>query len=276
MYDPRCPYNELPFVAVKSDEETIDEEEEDGLALGQLTISDDNQIRFRGKSSGLHLLDQSVRHANFEQAPRIWHLNDGHAETRVNVEELDIPMPSIEVQMHLLGVFQDFTYAAFPILDLVQLWGNFHALNRGEHVQDKNLIKLLLLAIYSISARQSMQHSGHRIQGTEAGPGPGDEFFDRAKLILNWVYRTSHIVTCQTLLLLALREFGVGSLTQAWMYAGMAIRMGQDLGLHRSADHWIRNGKNIMDEGERTVRKRIWYGCLQIDKYMSMFMGQIQ
>lgn len=46
----------------------------------------------------------------------------------------------------------------------------------------------------------------------------------------------------------------------------MAIRMAQDLGLHRSADNWIREGRNIIDERERMVRKRLWYGCLQMDK----------
>lgn len=30
----------------------------------------------------------------------------------------------------------------------------------------------------------------------------------------------SHIHVCQALLLLALREFGVGAQTQAWLYAG--------------------------------------------------------
>ena len=34
------------------------------------------------------------------------------------------------------------------------------------------------------------------------------------------VYHASHMSTCQSLLLMALREFGVGALTQAWMYSG--------------------------------------------------------
>jgi hypothetical protein len=46
----------------------------------------------------------------------------------------------------------------------------------------------------------------------------------------------------------------------------MAIRMAQDLGMHRSPDHWTRNGKPLLTPQEVMVRKRIWYGCVQEDK----------
>ena len=42
--------------------------------------------------------------------------------------------------------------------------------------------------------------------------------------------------------------------------------MGQDLGLHRSADKWLRGGVNVIDARDRNVRKRVWYGCVQVDK----------
>jgi hypothetical protein len=42
--------------------------------------------------------------------------------------------------------------------------------------------------------------------------------------------------------------------------------MAQDLGLHRSADHWQRDGVNVFDSRERNIRKRVWYGCVQVDK----------
>lgn len=44
-------------------------------------------------------------------------LKDNHAETPISLKEQDLQLPNIDVQMHLLEVFFDFTHSAFPILD---------------------------------------------------------------------------------------------------------------------------------------------------------------
>jgi hypothetical protein len=50
---------------------------------------------------------------------------------------------------------------------------------------------------------------------------------------------------------------------------GMAISVAQDLGLHRSSDNWIRNNIHLFTEEQNAVRKRIWYGCVKVDKCVS-------
>jgi hypothetical protein len=103
----------------------------------------------------------------------------------------------------------------------------------------------------------------------------GDDYLNRAKVILGSSYASSRPSTCQALLLMGYREIGVGAMAQAWTYIGMAIRMAQDLGMHRSADGWARVGLGgrLFSEWELHERKRIWYGCVIMDKYVSSYIG---
>lgn len=132
---------------------------------------------------------------------------------------------------------------------------------------------LLLLTMFSLAARYD--------ETTPLPPDPalmwsaGDEYLDKAKVILDKAYSSSRPSTCQALLLMGYREVGIGAMAQAWTYIGMAIRMAQDLGMHRSADGWARVvlGGRLFNEWELQERKRIWYGCVIMDKYISTYIG---
>lgn len=66
-------------------------------------------------------------------------------------------------------------------------------------------------------------------------------------------------------------------MAQAWTYIGMAVRMAQDLGLHRRAEGWIRSdmGGQLFEQNELNERRRIWYACVVMDKYISNFIGEL-
>lgn len=101
----------------------------------------------------------------------------------------------------------------------------------------------------------------------------GDSYMDHAKVILDSTYAQSRPSTCQALLLLGYREVGIGAMAQAWLYIGMAVRMAQDLGLHKNADKWSNVGKVLFTNDELQERRRIWYGCVMMDKFVSAYIG---
>lgn len=105
----------------------------------------------------------------------------------------------------------------------------------------------------------------------------GDEYLERAKIVLNSTYASSRPATVQALLLMAYREGGIGDMSLAWTYVGMAIRMAQDLGMHRLADGWKRSdlGGRLFNEWELSERKRIWFGCVVLDKFISAIIGAL-
>jgi hypothetical protein len=101
---------------------------------------------------------------------------------------------------------------------------------RGEPHKNEALFRLLLLSMFSLATRHSPRFVDPH--GTAGYP-----FFDQAKTILSTLlkdirlfyrltisldctYHISHPTTCQSILLLALREFGMGAMGQAWLYVG--------------------------------------------------------
>ena len=127
--------------------------------------------------------------------------------------------------------------------------------------------------MFSLAARYS-SHTGMPPPHDGQVWTAGNEYMEDAKAILNRTYAGSQLSTCQALLLLGYREAGFGTMTQAWLYVGMAVRMVQDLGLHKSAEKWMYDGgRNIFLHAELQECRRIWYGCIIMDKYVCTYVG---
>lgn len=143
--------------------------------------------------------------------------------------------------------------------------------------RQRRVSALLLLAMFSVAARYS-DHTAMPKPPLDSSImwGAGDDYLDQAKVILDATYASSKPSTVQALLLMAYREVGIGAMAQAWIYLGMAIRMAQDLGLHRRADDWVRVGLGgrLFGEWELSERRRIWSACVVMDKHVSAFIGQ--
>ena len=130
---------------------------------------------------------------------------------------------------------------------------------------------ILLLAMFSIAARYTDQH-GSEASGT-MWPA-GDRYLRSAKAILASTSSPPHVGTCQALLLLGYREVGIGSMAQAWICVRMAVAMAQDLGMHKTAEGWRRAGGSMFTRAELQERRRVWYSCVVMDKYVSSYMGR--
>ncbi|KAI9068641.1 hypothetical protein FKP32DRAFT_1683251 [Trametes sanguinea] len=65
-------------------------------------------------------------------------------------------------------------------------------------------------------------------------------------------------------------------MAQAWLYVGMAVRMAQDLGLHTRAEKWTDavGGRSLFSKAELQERRRVWYGCVVMDKYVCAYIGR--
>jgi Fungal specific transcription factor domain len=128
--------------------------------------------------------------------------------------------------------------------------------------------------MFSVAARYTSDRDGDRPPPESAMWPEGDVYLEEAKRLLDSSYSSSRPATCQALLLMGYREIGIGAMAQAWLYVGMAIRMAQDLGIHKSADQWMHGGTSLFSPVELQERRRIWYGCVIMDKYVSSYIGR--
>ncbi|KAJ7459181.1 fungal-specific transcription factor domain-containing protein [Mycena galericulata] len=262
--------------------------------LGALSLDEHQEVRFHGEISGLGLLARSTR-TDGRKAGGLWNLPMARVwppikdpSQLIQEENMDIELPPLQVQEHLLQLYFTYIHPVFPLIHKTRFLAEYNNRHRGTPVHSpahgpgsglkpepaQKFSPLLLLAMFSISARFSEQDTPLPPKGKmwEAG----GKYFNLAKSILAQVMHRSRPSTCQTLLLLGYREFGIGSMEQGWIYIGMAIRMAIDLGLNCNLGEWRSgNGDHTLFSPEETqTRRQIWWACCVADRYGSMYMGR--
>ncbi|KAG1743751.1 fungal-specific transcription factor domain-containing protein [Suillus paluster] len=322
---------------------STDSEDEDDVAdaVGQLSLNEDEQVRYHGKASGLYLLGYNAKEEarneggiwRFPKA-RVWPplpssagdstspvipsvnalTNSAASPTTTNTSlaglsimdrDLSNVMPDPAVQEHLLQIYFTYVHSTFPVLHKEAFWEAFKehqessAANTPSPTSDgqgskspspfhrarRHVSPLLLLSMFSIAERYSPSSSLPPSSPPSLSPvsprdptpmwTAGDQYFNVAKTLLDSSYASSLPSTVQALLLLGYRELGIGAMAQAWVYTGMAVRMAQDLGMHRAADGWARaDVGRLFGPRELQERRRIWWGCVVLDGYVSTYIGR--
>ncbi|KAI0669742.1 fungal-specific transcription factor domain-containing protein [Trametes maxima] len=241
--------------------------------FGHLSVDDNKEFRYHGSASGLPLLAQSRRKTGDGlQEHRIWKFGASHlnpemdARDSINEEEdVEVNLPAQDTQNHLLQLYFTYVHPFFPIVHKQDFLYHYHALP----------CKLLLLAMFAIAARYSDRPEDHPGQPDSDVSRAGQQFAEDAHKLLDRKYQTSRPSTCQALLLLAIREFGMGAMDEGWLYSGMALRMAIDLGMNRNADSWTTDGTTpVFTDSEKQIRKHIWWSCCICDKLSAVWLGR--
>ncbi|RUO96986.1 fungal-specific transcription factor domain-containing protein [Jimgerdemannia flammicorona] len=81
-------------------------------------------------------------------------------------------------------------------------------------------------------------------------------------------YANPKLSTVQALLLLGSQQNLFSEANLVWLKSGMAIRLAQDLGLHRSSSKWRISGR------ENRIRRRIWWATYITDRWTGATLGR--
>ncbi|KAJ3874729.1 fungal-specific transcription factor domain-containing protein [Lentinula edodes] len=271
-----------------------DNEESDGITegMGELSVTENQEIRYHGKASGLQFLSKNNRtddrvEGGLWKMPmaRVWPPSKDFAALTVQEDDIVVELPPIHIQDHLIDLYFTYIHPVFPVIHKNRFLSEYKARKEGRTRENspssvsspkpetaQKVTNLLLLSIFSIAARFCDDEAPKSPTGQmwEAGC----DYLERARTILTKIFDRSRPSTVQSLLLLGYREFGIGGMEQGWIYIGMAIRMAVDLGLHRNSDSWKHHGHNLFSVDERQSRKLIWWACCLADRYGSVYMGR--
>ncbi|KAF2862895.1 hypothetical protein K470DRAFT_268472 [Piedraia hortae CBS 480.64] len=136
-------------------------------------------------------------------------------------------MPPSELLKHLVQVFFTHLGCNYPFLQR----------DRFLHdLQEKQVDAILVDAVCALAARFSTHTLLTQQNAIDAKPVPADHghaFAQRAKAALVHTFSCPSVAAVQAALLLAYNEFGESRDSGLWVYLGLAIRMAQDLGLHK-------------------------------------------
>ncbi|KAG6837321.1 hypothetical protein H0H93_011416 [Arthromyces matolae] len=277
----------LSFHLSRNFSENCAGEEEEDLkaateAIGELSLDENQEVRFHGRSSGLHLITKNNRtddrvEGGLWRLPmsRIWPASKCHKNHPQHISTP--PLPEIHIQDRLIDLYFNYVHPIFPILHKSRFLESYRSSGfktdavpshrspespRPESSQE--VTPLLLFSIFSIAAR-----------------------FCQDQMPL---HSDSEPSTVQSLLLLGCREIGIGSQEQAWLFIGaslaiviqsctnfaqgMAIRMATDLGLNCDSSKWKSDGHSLFSPGEIETREQIWWACCIADTYGSVYLGR--
>jgi hypothetical protein len=151
------------------------------------------------------------------------------------------PAPNHPLITHLVDRF--FTYVGC----------NFPFLRRDPFLRDveaKQADALLVDAVCAISARFSQ----HELLPKAVRSSAGSQYANRARSLVVDTFAFPTLPAVQACLLLAYAEFGSNRDSGLWMFLGCAIRMAQDLGLHKLEG--MRGERRGMNEERRRARSR--------------------
>ncbi|KAI9314717.1 fungal-specific transcription factor domain-containing protein [Dichotomocladium elegans] len=228
-------------------------------STGQLSMEENGQVRYLGKSSGYYLLQKSRTYQNGAFHFTGWGHKLSAPERRIAKPLDPYELPPKDLSHHLLNIYFEYFYPSLPLFYKKRLTSSLSS-------PLEPISPLLLNAIYAVASRVSPDP---RVRSDLAAPDTaGEIFFERAKCLLDDYYDVPRISTVQALLLLSMHQHGTMKYVRGWLYSGMAFRMAQDLGLHRNCDHW-----NVPPD-ERERRKRVFWCCFIIDRLTSAIYGR--
>ncbi|KAI8143193.1 fungal-specific transcription factor domain-containing protein [Fennellomyces sp. T-0311] len=263
--------------------------------MNQLQLSDYERTRYIGGSAGYHMIDQHFFRKNWRHRIRsnpswvVQKVNDDDTEhVIIKAEELrsrprtpldhqvlrrfnffqDIPHLTQELVDCMINAYFNHIHPHCPILNKVSFLEQYYFEN--PHHPDE----YLLYAICAV-ATQFLSMEDDLVTGTtinrETVITIRHCLREKANRILEIVYKRSQISTVQTLILLSMfvsMSSDDDDDTVQWYITGTAIRMAQDLGLHRSSTRWL------LPESEIELRRRIWYAVYIMDKWIAAELGR--
>lgn len=231
------------------DEGTSTEEFFGKSSAGSFTAQIKKAIDVRLGKSTTHLSENAF---NFSQS------NSGAiAFTSTTSPALSYVLPPRRQADHLMDLYWFYVDPLYPFLDRKRWTAAYNAIFAGTAMDlNERAFMATLNVILALSTQLlESQSLEQREQSSEA-------FFRRAQELLPmnpWEPGSLELVQC----LLVTSQYLQSTYNphQTWMVIGSAIRMAQGLGLHLPETSASRS-----DPGERELLRRIWYGCVLMDR----------
>ncbi|KXN85631.1 Nitrogen assimilation transcription factor nirA [Leucoagaricus sp. SymC.cos] len=184
-----------------------------------------------------------------------------------------IDVPPSHILSRLLDVYYQHAHPSYPLLPSRSSLDATLSSPCGK----SEIWSTLVLSICAYSGRLSLSTNPAASNllaggtGGLAGKIAADLWYEQARTSLSTLLKKgSSIELVRASLLLALRDYGKGNESQAWVLVGLAVRMAQDLQLHEES-----NDRALqLTAEENQLRRNVWGVCVILDLLLSLQMGR--
>jgi hypothetical protein len=166
-------------------------------------------------------------------------------------------LPQRKMADDLMDVYWDLVYPLFPFLDSERLRIEYAKIFSGEtFAYDENMLMCIINGIFALTVQLS------DFVPPEDREATAELFYTRAKDLLHLVWwHSGSIELIQGLLLMGQYLQSTDSAHQCWIVVGLAIRNAQSLGIHLP-----QTISRMPTYQEQEVFRRIWHGCVLMDR----------
>jgi hypothetical protein len=169
-------------------------------------------------------------------------------------------LPPREQADKLMTSYWSYFHPFYPLLEKAQIEEDYDKMwDRGDSISEKEPFLCLLNSIFALSTRL--------VRSTPNCDHAAATFYLRAQASLNIEKRSIHSI--QSYLVLAQYFHSIDESRMHSMFVALAIRAAQAFGLHR-----FETSDGVSESRTKEIFRRVWHGCILMDREVSMLYGR--
>ena len=237
---------------------TLDEDSREGFFGSSSAGSFMQNVKkmVQQKVGGILEQPTASRHIHKQTPPALGH-------NTLQSKPVEYVLPSRRRADILMSHYWRYVHVLYPYLDKMHMEDDYEKLWKGEgSITDEKSYMCLLNVIFALS---SQIDDSTLIEGRQQS---AHVFYVRARELLD-VVETGSVRSVQTLLLLGQYYQSTSEPHPCWIFTGLAIRTAQSLGLHLAE-----TSECVADIRTRELLRKVWHGCILMDRVVSMTYGR--
>ncbi|KAH0435766.1 C6 transcription factor [Colletotrichum camelliae] len=179
--------------------------------------------------------------------------------------QADYVLPARKQADHLMDLYWYYVDPLYPFLDRQRFDHSYRALFAGTSLDaDERVFVSILNIIFALSTQLIEAMPPEQRDSSSQG------YFARAQDLLQLsLWDTGSVELIQCLLIMSQYLQSTNNPHQTWMIVGSCVRIAQGLGLHLPE-----TALELSSEPERDLVRRIWHGCILMDRMIAITHGR--
>ena len=163
----------------------------------------------------------------------------------------------------LMSCYWRYVHVLYPYLDKMHMEQDYEKLWKTDgSITDERSFMCLINVIFALSSQID------DLTPIRDRQGAAQVFYLRAKELLD-IVETGSVRSVQCLLLLGQYYQSTSEPHPCWIFTGLAVRTAQSLGLH-----FTETSESAVDVRTRELLRKVWHGCILMDRVVSMTYGR--